>query len=289
MTKNESGVKTPAGSLRGDLNKKLDDVVTRIFKFDILFLVTTIVVFILLLNLKFIRLFSRTNLISIVQFLTDRFWPPETSAVVQENIRFALWETIQMAFIATYFGALMSLPAALLASRNLSPSYISLPFRLFLATIRTIPSLIWALMFVIIFGLGPRAGTIALSFYTMGYLSKFQYETFEGLLSDAIEALTALGASKIQIIRYVVLPESANHLISQILFMFEYNIRAGSIIGFVGAGGLGFLLSYYLSYFQFHAMLTTLIYLLITIITIDFISGLIRKRFHDPKFDDLSV
>ena len=95
----------------------------------------------------------------------------------------------------------------------------------------------------------------------MGYLSKFQYETFEGLLSDAIEALTALRESKLQIIRFVILPESANQLINQILFMFEYNIRAGSIIGFVSAGCLGFLLSYYLSYFQFHAMLTTLIYI----------------------------
>jgi len=289
MTKSESEPQRLSVGLRINLNQKLDEVIIRIVRFDILFLVSTIVVFILLLKLKFIRLFSRTNLSSIFEFLTNRFWPPETSPVVQENIRFALWETIQMAFVATYFGALMSLPVALLASRNLTPSYISTPFRLFLASIRTIPSLIWALTFVIIFGLGPRAGTIALSFYTMGYLGKFQYETFEGLLSDAIEALTALGASKIQIIRYVVIPESANQLVSQILFMFEYNIRAGSIIGFVGAGGLGFLLSFYLSYFQFHALLTAIIYLFITIITIDFISGLIRKRFHDPGFDDLSV
>lgn len=263
--------------------------ISQFLRLDLLFGLITLLVLLVIANLKMFRLFSRTQISTIWDFLSQRFFPPDFSPVIRANIEYALWETIQMSLVATYFGVLMSTPLAILASRNLMPSRISIPFRLLLAGLRTVPSLIWALLFVILFGLGPRSGVIALAFYTVGYLGKLQFETFEGLNSDAIEAMSALGASKLQIIRFVALPEASNQLLSQIIFMFEYNIRAGSIIGFVGAGGIGFLLSFYMQNFQFKPMVTALIYLLVTIIVIDFLSGFIRKKFYDPNFKELEI
>ncbi|MDH5401174.1 MAG: phosphonate ABC transporter, permease protein PhnE [Candidatus Heimdallarchaeota archaeon] len=262
---------------------------SKIFRLDILFILTTILVIILMFEFKFLNIFSRSSLSSVISFISSNFWPPNTSEVVQQNIRYAMLETIKMSLIGTYFGTLMSLPLSVLAARNLMPNYVSTPFRILLAGIRTVPSLIWALIFVVLFGLGPRSGTLALAIYTMGYLGKFQYETFEGLSTEAFEALKAHGASRLQTIRFIVFPESANQLISQVIFMFEYNVRAGSIIGFVGAGGIGFLLSFYISYFQFSALVTALLYLLITVIIIDYLGGKIRETFQDENFDKLEL
>ena len=262
---------------------------SRLLNAKLLFTLMTFLTVYILIQINFERLFQRINSKSTIDFITTNFWPPNTDDRVIQSIEFALIETLQMAVVSTYFGMMMSFPLSLMAARNLSPKYISVPTRLFLAIIRTIPSLVWALLAVILFGLGPRSGIIALSIYTTAYLGKFQYETFEGLSSDSFEALKAVGASRLQLIRYVVFPETANQLISQIVFMLEYNVRAGSIVGFVGAGGVGFLLKFYLGYFHFGAIVTTILYLLVTVVAIDFIGGKIRQKYQDPNFDELNI
>ena len=257
-------------------------------RFDLVLVGIIIAIIFITVNLNFISLLSRVNQGGVF-LLLNRFWPPELSFTIQSTILVALWETIQMAMFGTFFGTILSIPFSLLASKNLFPRAISTFFRIQLAVIRTIPSIIWGIIFVVLFGLGARSGALALSFYTMGYLGKFQFETFEGIDSGAIEAMTALGAGKLQIIRHVIFPETANQLLSQIIFMFEYNIRAGSIIGFVGAGGIGFLLATYLEFFQLRALFTAIIYLCITVILIDFLSGVVRNRFHDENFQSLRI
>jgi len=105
--------------------------------------------------------------------------------------------------------------------------------------IRTIPVLLWAIVFVILVGLGPLAGTFGIAAYTVGYLAKIYADLFEGADPEIIEAVQSTGASKLQLVRFVIIPESANAILAQVLFMLEYNIRASSVLGFVGAGGLG--------------------------------------------------
>ncbi|MHA2503861.1 MAG: phosphonate ABC transporter, permease protein PhnE [Candidatus Kariarchaeaceae archaeon] len=260
-----------------------------ILSISTIFLVITVLTGITLSQLKFFRLFSRTSVVEIFGFFGQNFFPLSSSEAVHASIRYAMVETLQIALVGTYFGIFLSLPVSILAAKNLMPRHIFIPARLVLSAVRTVPSLIWALLFVISFGIGPRSGVIALAVYTMGYLGKFQYETFEGLPSDSIEALTALGAGKLQIIRYVVLPETANELISQVVFMFEYNVRASSIIGFVGAGGIGFLLANYIAYFQFQALAAALLYMLVIVVLIDFLGSKIRDQFQDPNFKDLNL
>ena len=139
----------------------------------------------------------------------------------------------------------------LLSSRNLFPNYVTYISRAVVSACRSLPSLIWAIIFVILVGLGPKAGIMAMTIYTVGYLGKMQYESIEGMNSVPLEAANAMGLTKAEISIWVVIPEMANHLISQMIFMFEYNVRSGTVIGIVGAGGIGYYINLYLKFLQY--------------------------------------
>ena len=160
-------------------------------------------------------------------------------------------ETIKIAILATFFGMILSLPMGLLSSRNLFPQYITYPSRAVVSACRSLPSLIWAIIFVIIVGLGPTAGILAMTIFTVGYLGKMQYEAIEGMNSAPLEAANAMGLTKAEVSFWVVIPETANHLIAQMIFMFEYNVRSGTVIGIVGAGGIGYYINLYLKFLQY--------------------------------------
>jgi phosphonate transport system permease protein len=126
---------------------------------------------------------------------------------------------------AELFGtAFISLPLSMFAARNLNSKYVYGPVRAILAAIRTFPSILWAILFVIMVGLGPFAGVLAIIMYTVGFVAKLQYEVIETIDSEPMDAVSSIGVSKWQLIRYVVLPESAPHLLSQMLYMFDYNV-----------------------------------------------------------------
>jgi phosphonate transport system permease protein len=195
----------------------------------------------------------------------------------------AIVETLQIAFLGTLAGAMLALPLGVLGARNLFGAAVTVPARMMLAAIRTLPALLWAVVFVVAVGLGPLAGVLASAFYTVGYLGKLHYEAIEGLDPAPLHAVLAAGASRFQAIRHVVLPESANQLLSQLLFMFEYNIRASSVFGFVGAGGIGFYISGYLTVFRYQSVLTLLIAVFVTVMVIDYVSVRVRDRFLVPS------
>jgi phosphonate transport system permease protein len=194
----------------------------------------------------------------------------------------ALWsmlETIQMAFIGTVVGVAISLPLSLLAARNLYGKWIYAPVRSLLAAARTFPSILWAILFVIMVGLGPFAGVLAITMYTIGFVAKLQYEAIETVDSDPIDAISSIGVSKTQLIRFVIIPESASHLLSQILYMFDYNVRQTSILGLVGAGGIGFYIINYIKFFEYGKAAVFMIIVLVSVLIIDFISVKIRDRY----------
>lgn len=194
-----------------------------------------------------------------------------------------LVETIEIAFLATLIGLALSLPLAVLSAHNLAPMWITAPTRTILAAIRVLPSLLWAILFVIIVGFGPLAGVLAMGLYSVGYLSKLQYEAIEGLPAITLDTADAMGLPKWQKIRYIVLPEAANALLSQALFMFEYNVRASTIIGIVGAGGIGHSLTLYLGVHQYDRVLTLLIMVFFAVLVIDVVSLRVRARFMEDS------
>ncbi len=184
-----------------------------------------------------------------------------------------------MAFVGTVLGFFFSIPAATLALRTIFPPKLTLAVRALLGLIRTIPVLFWAVIFVIVVGLGPLAGTLALSVYSLGYLSKLYYEAFEAVDNEVLDALRVTGASKLALVRYAVIPESMNTVISQLLFMLEYNIRSSAVLGFVGAGGVGFLMVSYIETLQYNSLTTVIVLTLALVILIDLLSGYFRRRF----------
>jgi len=191
----------------------------------------------------------------------------------------AIIETLEMALLGTAVGFFLALPLSLLAARNLAMPFICLPVRLFLTLVRTIPSLLWALLFVVVVGLGAPAGIMALAMYSLGFLGKMFYEIFESQSPEAYEALAAAGASRLQLIRFVALPEAAPFILNQVLFMFEYNVRASTILGFVGAGGIGFYILNYLQLLEYGRAFTYMLVVLVTVLAIDWLGMKLRARY----------
>ena len=192
-------------------------------------------------------------------------------------------ETIKIAILATFFGMILSLPMGLLSSRNLFPQYITYPSRAVVSACRSLPSLIWAIIFVILVGLGPTAGIMAMTIYTVGYLGKMQYEAIEGMNSAPLEAANAMGLTKVEVSIWVIIPEMANHLIAQMIFMFEYNVRSGTVIGIVGAGGIGYYINLYLKFLQYEKVAAYLFIIFIVVMLIDLVSIYLRSFFTDES------
>ncbi len=209
--------------------------------------------------------------------LADDAFPPQLSLLPTAGR--ALVETITIAFLGTVFGLLLALPFGLAGARTLAPAWVFMPVRVLCAGIRSMPSLLWAVMFVILVGFGPLAGVLAMTMYTMGHLAKLQYESLEGLPPEPFEAVRATGANVFQVARFVALPEASNLLVSQVLYMFDYNVRASSIMGFVGAGGIGFYISRYLSAMQYDGVVTLLLVVFVTVVVVDVLSFRLRARF----------
>tara|TARA_Y100000768_G_scaffold342965_1_gene288356 strand:+ start:273 stop:1199 length:927 start_codon:yes stop_codon:yes gene_type:complete len=234
-------------------------------------------------------------------FFYQSLWPPDWSVLEPQvypvcTARYPFeftcstaWigviETIKIAFVATVFGMAMSLPLSLAAARNLSPAWLSYSSRFILSAFRSLPSLIWAIFFVILIGMGPLSGVLAMTVYTVGYLGKLWYEAIEGLSKTPLEAAQAMGLSKYETALNVVVPESANDLISHSIFLFEYNFRSGTIIGIVGAGGIGYYIDLYLRFLQYDKVVAYLLIIFLVVLIIDFISIYARSFFTED--DDL--
>ena len=244
------------------------------------------------------RLTNSNN--NLVTFFQESLWPPDWTVIEAQayppcmaapELSFTCstaWqgmiETLKIAFVATILGMIISFPLSLLASRNLSsPIGVSSLARILLAGARSLPSIIWALFFVIVIGFGPLSGILAMTVYTIGYLGKLQYETIEGIDRGPLEASKAMGHGWLERSFGVILPESANGLISQVIFMFEYNFRHGTVIGIVGAGGIGYYINLYLKFLQYDKVIAYLIIIFIVVLILDVISIYARSLFTEEN------
>lgn len=206
-------------------------------------------------------------------------WPTSWSQVSElpwATLWGSLIETIQMSIVGTTIGLVISLPLSALAARNLMPRPMVVAMRGILNAIRVVPSLIWALIFVAAVGFGPFAGVLALAAYSVGYLTKFFYESFESADTKPQGALGEIGAGGIQRFVHAVLPAALPMCASSTVFMLEYNVRSASILGIVDAGGIGWHIKHYLDYRNFPAAVVCLLMVLVIVIVLDAISGRIR-------------
>lgn len=219
------------------------------------------------------------HLSNLRRFLSQ-FFPPDLSVLPQ--IVSALGETIQIAVMATVFAAVISLPLAVAGAQNLAPRWLNLITRMILNAVRTLPSLVWALLAVAVVGPNPLAGVVGLTFYSIGYLGKFFSDSFESLDTGVARALRSLGADRIQAFQYGLLPQVKPLIVSHVLWMLEYNIRSAAIVGYVGAGGIGLLLHTFQEFGRWDRFATVLIFILILVTVLDFFGEWLRGRITKP-------
>jgi phosphonate transport system permease protein len=187
-----------------------------------------------------------------------------------------LMQTLQMALLGTVFGFIIACPLGFLSADGISSRWINRPIRFFLMILRSIPALLWALFFVSSLGLGVVSGVAALSVYSIGYFAKLLYEGIEDLERKPFMALRQLGASRWQAARHALLPSSKPLLVSSFIFLLEYNVRSASLLGLVGAGGLGQDLMYFIEWRDFSSVFAILLLLISVVLSFDQISKFIR-------------
>lgn len=186
-------------------------------------------------------------------------------------------ESVQMAVWGSFLSILLGIPFGLLSSTNLAPSWIVFPVRRLMDAFRAINELVFALIFVAAVGLGPLAGVMALTIHTTGTLAKLFSEAVEAIDPRPVEGIRATGASRLQEVVYGVIPQVLPLWISFSLYRFESNVRSATVLGIVGAGGIGMSLSEALRGFDYASGAAILLIILITVSLFDIFSSLLRK------------
>jgi phosphonate transport system permease protein len=205
-----------------------------------------------------------------------RMVPPDPS-VLGNAIRGAI-QTIQIAIVGTVVAAVLALPVGFAAARNAAPRWLFYTSRLLLNAFRAIDTLVYALFFVAAVGLGPFPGVLAVIVYTATVLAKLYSEAIEAIEPGPVEAVRATGATSLQVLRWGVLPQLVPQFLSFTLYRFETNIRAAAILGFVGAGGIGFYVQTYLRLLNYPAAASVLLVLVTLVMVVDFASSRLRAR-----------
>jgi phosphonate transport system permease protein len=207
------------------------------------------------------------------------FFPPDLSPVFVNKVAWAAWETLAMSALGTVMAALLGLALAVPASRMSAqdPAWLRSPTRWLLNALRAIPELVWAALLLISAGLGPMAGTLALALHTSGVLGRLFAEAMENIPTGPGDALRTQGVGPLRVFFYATLPQVLPQLMSYTLYRWENNIRAAAVLGVVGAGGLGQMLSFHMGLFHMNKTATILGAMLLMVACVDALSFAARR------------
>lgn len=209
--------------------------------------------------------------------ILEQMFPPDTSYL--SAIWKPLFDTIKMSLIGSVIGALVAIPVAMLAASNIVHNKVIISItRLFLSLVRTIPTLVIALIATYIFGLGTLAGTTAIAVFTFAYIGKLLYEQIETVDMGAYEAMESFGATKLRSFIAAIVPQVLPSYIANCLFCFEGNVRYAAILGYVGAGGLGLILNEKIGWREYSSVGMILVALFVAVMIIEGISHYLRKK-----------
>ena len=223
---------------------------------------------------------SPTNFVKGIPFMVDfvsRMFPPDISNL--GTFLMKALETLQMAIVGSTLGALIALPLSFLAARNImSNKFVYHTIRTIFDSLRGINEIIWGLIFVSMVGLGPFPGVLALAAHVTGALGRYFSESIETVDVEVIKGIVSTGANKIQVIIRGILPQVKPLFINYTLYYLENNFRAATVLGLVGAGGIGMELLTSMRLFKNQEVLTILIIMVLMVTSIDRLSAYVRKK-----------
>ena len=209
--------------------------------------------------------------------IISRMLPPDFSNLNQ--LIYAMFETIEIAFLGTFIAIVLSIPLGLFSARNLAPNYfVYLICKTIVIFFRAIPEFIIAMILVIAIGFGAMPGVLALGLHTMGFLAKFYAEDIEHINKGPIDALKSSGATKSQIISFGVIPQILPSFVANNLYILDRNVRMATMLGIVGAGGIGYELQSSFRMFEYERVSAIIILIFVTIFIIDHLSAFIRSK-----------
>jgi len=189
-----------------------------------------------------------------------------------------MWQTVQIALWGTFLAVFLAVPLGLAAARNIAPIWVVTPIRWIMNMLRSIPDLVMALLFIVAVGLGPLAGVLAITLNTAGVLAKLFSEAVESIDKGPVEGVRATGASRLHEIVWGVIPQVAPLWTSFALYRFESNSRSATVLGLIGAGGIGQVLFESMNAFNFRAVSAIVVIVVIAVTMIDMLSQAMRKR-----------
>ena len=206
-----------------------------------------------------------------------RAWPPDVGYFFE--ILFPLLMTVHIALLGTVLAAMLSIPVALLAAENITPNRATMLLGQLITTVsRSVSSIIWALIFVIMFGSGPLAGVLALSVKSIGFIGRMLREGIEEIDPTPVEAIEATGASKWLTILYGIVPQIKPVFIGVSIYELEGNVRGATVLGFVGAGGIGVQLDQAMGFLYWGEVLTILIVIFVLVVISEVVSAYLREK-----------
>ena len=209
--------------------------------------------------------------------ILEQMFPPDMNYL--SSIWGPLFDTIKMSLLGSAIGAVVAIPFAILAASNVVHNKIIITItRLFLSLVRTMPTLVIALIATYIFGLGTVAGTTAIAVFTFAYIGKLLYEQIETVDMGAYEAMESFGATKLRSFVAAIMPQVLPSYIANCLFCFEGNVRYAAILGYVGAGGLGLILNEKIGWREYPSVGMILVTLFVAVMVIEAISHYLRKK-----------
>jgi phosphonate transport system permease protein len=208
-------------------------------------------------------------------WITMMMIPPDPGSSLPSYLK-ALGETLSIALLGTTLAALMALPVSLLAARNIVPNIFRFPVRRFLDSIRGVDILIWALVWINVVGLGPFAGVLAIAVSDFGAFGKLFSEAIEAADQKQVEGIRASGGSALHEIRFGLMPQVLPVIAGQVLYFIESNTRSATIIGIVGAGGIGLQLAEQIRVLEWQKVSFLILMILVAVAAIDWISGKLR-------------
>lgn len=194
------------------------------------------------------------------------------------GVPYLLLETFCIAFLGTILGTIISLPLSFLGARNVMPRVVAVPIGWLAKAIRTIPAFVYGLMFIRVTGPGPFAGVLTMSMTSVGMLTKRNSDVIENIDTGVLESLDATGCTSFQKIRYGILPQLSSHFVSNMIYRFDINMKHATVLGLVGAGGIGVPLITSMNAFRWNVVGTLLIGLVILVLLIEYLSTLIRVK-----------